>query len=373
MKLQCEDIKNPMAMLSSVSPSDWIKGITLSIVATIIGGASKLAIRKSWLIEASLDDNASSIATSFEYAPLTDTANENSGDEEMNDRNERSSDHVEEIRKNRIALCLRLSGMVGMTFLNPFCGVLAMNYASPSITAPFSGLTLVWIVMFSDVLIREQPSSQQVVAAALIMLGEVVVAVFGDHTNDQGTTLAALEQSYREPIFIVYLVGITLWMALLLYWINFSTSVVVRRFAWGVSGGSMTGIQNFMKDSLTMVKANEGIPSYFPVCLLLAIGMAFGGLLFLSDCMKRYDVTYSSSMFVGSYVVSASLMSAAHYHTFANLKNLLNYILYPVGLLILMAGVWMLVEEAGEKETVETERYRGVNVSTVTRAVNRNI
>lgn len=324
-------------------------------------------------MEASLEDNASSISTPFELAPLTDTANENRDDEAMNDRNERSSDQANESGEKRTALCLRLSGMVGMTFLNPFCGVLAMNYASPSITAPFSGLTLVWIVMFSDVLIGEQPTFQQVVAAALIMLGEVVVAVFGDHTNDQGTTLKALEQSYREPLFIVYLVGITLWMALLLYWINSSTSLVVRRFAWGVSGGSMTGIQNFMKDSLTMVKANEGIPWYFPICLLLAIGMAFGGLLFLSNCMKRYDVTYSSSMFVGSYVVSASLMSAAHYHTFANLNNLLNYILYPLGLIILMAGVWILVEEAGEKEVVETEHSRGVNVSTFTRAQHWNI
>ena len=359
-------------MLSSVSPSDWIKGITLSIIATIIGGASKLAIRKSWLIEAALDDCESRIATPFEYGPLTEVTNENIGDESMNDRSDRSSDLANDTREKRTALCLRLSGMIGMTFLNPFCGVLAMNYASPSITAPFSGLTLVWIVMFSDVLIGEQPSSQQVVAAALIMLGEVVVAVFGDHTNDQGTTLAALEQSYREPIFIVYLVGITLWMALLLYWINFSASVVVKRFAWGVSGGSMTGIQNFMKDSLTMVKANEVIPWYFPVCLLLAIAMAFGGLLLLSDCMKRYDVTYSSSMFVGAYVVSASLMSAAHYHTFANLDNLLNYILYPFGLFILMAGVWILVEEAGEKETVETENHSGVNVSTFTRAVHSN-
>jgi hypothetical protein len=65
-------------------------------------------------------------------------------------------------------------------------------------------------------------------------------------------------------------------------------------------------------------------------------------------------------------------MSAAHYHTFANLDNLLNYILYPFGLFILMAGVWILVEEAGEKETVETENHSGVNVSTFTRAVHSN-
>jgi len=36
--------------MSTVSASEWIKGISLSILASIIGGASKLAIRKSWLM-----------------------------------------------------------------------------------------------------------------------------------------------------------------------------------------------------------------------------------------------------------------------------------------------------------------------------------
>jgi hypothetical protein len=35
----------------TVSPSEWVKGIALSILASLIGGASKLAIRKSWLLQ----------------------------------------------------------------------------------------------------------------------------------------------------------------------------------------------------------------------------------------------------------------------------------------------------------------------------------
>ena len=79
--------------------------------------------------------------------------------------------------------------MVGMTFLNPLCGVLAMNFASPSILAPFSGLTLVWIILFSEALIGERPTPMQVMAALMIVLGEVVVALYGDHTNDSGLTV----------------------------------------------------------------------------------------------------------------------------------------------------------------------------------------
>ena len=45
----------------------------------------------------------------------------------------------------QLAWLLYLLGMIGMSFLNPLFCVLAMKYANPSILAPFSGLTLVWI------------------------------------------------------------------------------------------------------------------------------------------------------------------------------------------------------------------------------------
>jgi hypothetical protein len=58
-------------------------------------------------------------------------------------------------------LWLRYSGMFGMTVLNPACGVMAMRYISPSICAPFSGLTMVWILLFSGRTIGEYPTATQ--------------------------------------------------------------------------------------------------------------------------------------------------------------------------------------------------------------------
>ena len=91
--------------------------------------------------------------------------------------------------QRKLLVTLRVFGMIGMTLLNPLCSVLAMNYASPSILAPFSGMTLVWIVLFSQPLLGEPPSLLQIVAASLIILGEVITAVFGDHTNDEGISV----------------------------------------------------------------------------------------------------------------------------------------------------------------------------------------
>lgn len=93
--------------------------------------------------------------------------------------------NYKQISPTQISWTLYISGMIGMTFLNPLCCVLAMKYANPSILAPFSGLTLVWVVLFSGRIVGETPGVSQKVACALIILGEVLVAMFGDHTNGE--------------------------------------------------------------------------------------------------------------------------------------------------------------------------------------------
>jgi drug/metabolite transporter (DMT)-like permease len=374
----------------------------LSILASMIGGASKLAIRKSWLLQQRWEDEienhlhaGDSLLRIRSIASLAESSDSEDGleDDEENSRtlavvaNEIDStdsvtdndearlryenaglEMMEAIRKKQryLAYTLRGSGMFGMTCLNPLCCVLAMNYASPSILAPFSGLTLVWIVLLSRPLIRESPSRRQVVAAVFIIVGEVVVAVFGDHKNDEGVTVADVRQSYLEVSFMLYFGGTVLLMLLLVHWMR-SGSPILKRFAWGVSGGIITGLQNFLKDSLTLIKAvkisdtEESYPWFGFLLIVLAVSTSFGGLLLLTACMKRFDATYSSAMFVGSFVVSASIMSAIHYNTFSQLQSLANLILYPAGLLILMAGVLILVQESrkhsdpGDRATIVLE------------------
>jgi hypothetical protein len=106
-------------------------------------------------------------------------------------------------------------------------------------------------------------------------------------------------------MFLCYLIGLALYVMLLVYWICFSKSPILRRFAWGSCGGVITGLQNFLKDSLTIHKATPHDGSY-PWCFFLfaflAAASAFIGLLMLTACMKRYDATYSAASFVGSFV-----------------------------------------------------------------------
>ncbi|KAG7349363.1 hypothetical protein IV203_011960 [Nitzschia inconspicua] len=388
---------------STISASDWAKGIALSILASIVGGASKLAIRKSWLLQHHHEENRRTIQRRprrrLESASGNDgllseectattvesTANSTStmvdrheylqddllvsderevGEQLLTSRNGwssfcRSDNGADPMTPSWLPLGLRYSGMLGMSVLNPIFCVLAMNFASPSILAPFSGLTLCWVILGSPCANNEQPSSRQILACGLIIAGEVVVALFGDHTNDEGVTMEEVRKSYQKPAFLMYFVGLVAYVALLGYWMKFSPSPVLRRFAWGCCGGSITGAQNFLKDSLTILKASkqyiQPLPSFFYLFVICAAGTAFSGLLILTACMKRYDATFSAASFVGSFVVSASIMAAAHYDTFAQLEGLFNYILYPTGLVMLMMGVYLLVRESSHDDYEDQE------------------
>ena len=205
-------------------------------------------------------------------------------------------------------------------------------------------------------------------------------AVFGDHTNSNSisdsypTTAVVLQdfvKSYQDPAFSAYHVAFVLWMLLVVHWMRLPPnhqSPMLQRFAWGVSGGSVTGLQHFVKDWLTLVHAmvrshNDRLVDthdddhdididdidcnslwcnpllVLSILALLSMMTAIGGLLLLTACMQRYNATFSSAMFVGSFVLNSSIMSAVHYHTFSHLNSRVCWILYPVGLLILMAGV----------------------------------
>ncbi|KAL9179012.1 hypothetical protein ACHAXT_011985 [Thalassiosira profunda] len=408
-----------------VSAHDWVRGIALSVLASMIGGAAKLSIRKSWLIDAKqrgqIDDDAqpthhmrdayeevfsprndhdheepaSSLHRAFgseaslvvplevgspprmpsdgrnpeesfsfddERAVAAAEADEGGGcffnaDPLLASRHNLAIANSSEPRlsQKQLSWLLYLAGFVGMSFLNPLCCVLAMKYANPSILAPFSGLTLVWVVLFAGAVVDEHPGRMQVLACALIVMGEVLVATFGDHTNGEGRGSDDVLASYREPGFRTFALFMVLFLVQLVIFIRVCPKhALLRKVAWGSIGGSITGFQNFLKDALTIfdatmsqsqgVSASDGLPAAFFLFVVLSMLTAFAGLLCLASCMKRYDATYSAAMFVCSFVVSTSLMSCVHYSTFRNLDGWASFVMYPLGLLTLFMGAFVLVK-----------------------------
>lgn len=155
----------------------------------------------------------------------------------------------------------------------------------------------------------------------------------------------------------LYLMQLTIFISM------FPKQQLLKKVAFGSIGGTITGFQNFLKDALTIFDAtikhesdnssipftgtggidDSHLPSIFFLFVLLAILTSFIGLLCLASCMKRYDATYSAAMFVVSFVISTSLMSCVHYHTFAHLDNP-SCVMYPMGLATLFAGAYILVK-----------------------------
>ena len=120
-----------------------------------------------------------------------------------------------------------------------------------------------------------------------------------------------------------------------------------RRFAWGVSGGCVTGFMCFVKDALALTDGYTGNEYPYDWYILWACALIFPafGLMLLMACIKRYDVTYSSSMFVVGLVCTTSIMSAVHYHTLEHLKYCFNFIMYFIGIFVLIFGAILLATE----------------------------
>lgn len=227
-----------------------------------------------------------------------------------------------------------------MTTLNPGLSVVAFLYASPSILAPFAVLAIVWIVLLSPIILKEIPSRMQIVGAMMILLGEIITAISGDHSKYDELTLEDIANSYKKLNFQIFMMFLLIWMDML-YFIIKDTSPTSRisKFAWGVCGGSITGLQNFGKDFLTVLKVtpkDESYPWYTGVLCVCGILCALVGLVLLV------------------LVISASLMSAIHYDTFAHIRRGLYIVLYPVGLVVILCGVSIF--------TVAPESARAVNV-----------
>ena len=77
-------------------------------------------------------------------------------------------------------------------------------------------------------------------------------------------------------------------------------------------------------------------------------------MMIMAECMKRYDATYTAGTYAGSLTLAASVVSAMHYHTFSNLGPE-SIILYPLGLVTLMVGVGLLMQE-NDNTNVRTDK-----------------
>ena len=357
------------------SSTAWINGCFFTIAASVVGAASNLCIRYSYLQQrrqphdASIDDTTARRHFFIQFGSAATTQPDSSnGDEVDVELTASSSNSTEESDDLRITadntkinqpLFLRTIGILGISVLNPILNITALHYASPSILSPLGGLSLVFMVLLSEPMIGESASSSsmQLGGAALIVAGECVLALFGDHTNDLVLTMSDIREQYTEYAFVTYFVGLSIWMMMVAWWVRWGNPTW-QRFAWGIAAGSMSGSNPFLKDGMAVLAGmmtnattattssnNDALRSIgFYVLILLAGIIPLSSLILSLECMKRYNATYSAACHLASMTVSATLMSMARYHTWDHLSN--SYaLLYPFGLVVLLVGCIVLAME----------------------------
>jgi hypothetical protein len=161
-------------------------------------------------------------------------------------------------------------------------------------------------------------------------------------------TLESFADAYSKLDLLIFFV-VFFFLYIFITWCKTSKNADISKIAWGLSGGSISGLLCFIKDALSLAAA-DGVSRPFATwqIWLMIYGALFTsvvGVMNLSQCMKRYDATYSASMFVGSYVTSATSVSIIRY----NILDRLAYwqlIVYPLGLVILFIGIAIFVMDA---------------------------
>ena len=77
----------------------------------------------------------------------------------------------------------------------------------------------------------------------------------------------------------------------------------LAKLGWGLSGGLIAGVLLFLKDAMSFIKTEGWLHWELWLLVGLAIFVAIYGLVLLTQCMKRYDATFSASRM---YVLSSS-------------------------------------------------------------------
>ena len=170
--------------LLDAGSSSWLIGVALCSISSFGTGLAKLAIRKSWLLEEEHAAKKEALPSSV-LSPST------------NDGSTCPS-----------ATRLRYAAFLFISLVNPALDITALAFASPSILAPFSGVSLAWVVLLSKRMVGEAPRRQQILGALLIMVGEVVVALFGDHSPHNGNNGADRAQPQHSSGTVEELVGL---------------------------------------------------------------------------------------------------------------------------------------------------------------------
>ena len=294
-----------------------------------------------------------------------------------------------------------VTGLVCIVVLNPAGDLAAYKFAKQSVIAPLSGLPIVFNALLAPKLAGETLRFEDKVGSSWVFSGLVMVAVASMGSTPE-YSIAELRDFFARGSFTVYACVMGVAVALLLY-VSFAREptkkegdiraavrrspsdmeeaaaaagqqpdacdadaqqqqqqqqqqnmeLALNRFAFGAVAGIVGGQQYLMKNlsrCLGLMDAHPnpwtdaespgggGFPWLMLACVVLSAG---GGLWLLNQGLKRYAALFIVPTYQSFLIVASTYSAVAYFHELYDVEAW-NYVLYFLGVFLILWGVLMV-------------------------------
>mmetsp|Transcript_61462 Transcript_61462/g.168790 ORF Transcript_61462/g.168790 Transcript_61462/m.168790 type:complete len:284 (+) Transcript_61462:239-1090(+) len=149
-----------------------------------------------------------------------------------------------------------------------------MGFGDPSIIAPFSALSLVWLLLLANPIAGDKPTRLEVTSALIISCGTVLVGISGsgeednawnqdDDGDDNSPTLddviGGVQTYSRKWPFIIFMIVQGVFLCMCCVVVNLKPPEFwACRIAWGAVGGCLQGNVYMLKAASSMAVIDFG-------------------------------------------------------------------------------------------------------------------
>jgi len=290
---------------------------------------------------------------------------------------------IQEIRTGRERPYARqpiwLLGMI-LVILGAVADFGALGFAAQSLITPVGGFTMVANLFFASMWLGEKITRLDFMSTFLIIGGIILIAAFADKSA-QCFTLENLKCLYKRKQFKVYAVFVgaaILGMYLLIVWLRRKTKkmkeesktdtkqyerlIAILPLACATLSG-LIGAQSvlFAKSVIEILKSQangsddlkSGVSWLIIFAMLSAI---FGQIHWLATGLSQFDAVVIVPVFQSVFVTFTIIAGASYFGEFRNF-NQLQTTFFPIGVLVLLAGVLGLAKHKSRtpEELLEAE------------------
>jgi magnesium transporter len=270
------------------------------------------------------------------------------------------------------------------------CDFAALSFAAQSIVATLGSLSLVANALIAPMIVNEKITSREWKAIALIMSGDVLAVLFGQHASET-YTLEGLMGLYLTVNFVIYAITVSIAIVIIYMSIQYIENTYLappnddgsvefrytynpkscvasyHKFAHAMLSG-IIGAQSVLLGKScaelvkTLIAGRGNLFMHFGTYVLLATMFLsiFGQLSFLNFALERFDALIVIPVFQTFWTLVSVIGGFVFYKEYLNLQAI-QVIMFLLGLGCTIFGVHILAQrksgDEGDDDRLEGPRY----------------